>query len=48
MKLTDQQIRDTVASMRAPAKVKAALLKQALAGDPRARFSVLALYRRQL
>jgi len=47
MKLTDEQIRATVAAMRAPETVKRALLKQALSGDPRARFSLHAIRRRK-
>lgn len=47
MKLTDNEIRETIAKMRAPRKVRDALLKQALSGDPHARFSVLALRKRQ-
>lgn len=46
-RLTDQQIRDTVAAMNTADVHKAALLKQALAGDPGARFSVYGAYRRQ-
>ena len=47
MRLTDDQIRQTVAAMRAGEKVKAALLAAALAGDPAARFQVMALAKRQ-
>lgn len=46
-RLTDQQIRETVAAMNTTDALKAALLKQALAGDPSARFAVYGLYRRQ-
>ncbi len=47
MRLTDAQIKEAIQSMRASVRVKKKLQRDALAGDPHARFSVYALYRRQ-
>lgn len=47
MRLTDDEIRQTVARMRMPDNARAALLKQALSGDPGARFVVYAKMRKQ-
>jgi hypothetical protein len=45
--LTEKQITDTVAAMRVPAEEKALLVKRALAGEPEARFVIVAAMRRQ-
>ena len=42
MRMTDEQIRETVAALRMPQKERKSLLKRALAGDPAARFVVFA------
>lgn len=45
--MTEQQIREAVEGLRATPKDKAALLKQALAGDASALFVLGAAWRRQ-
>lgn len=42
MRLTDEQIRETVATMRISEADKAIILRRALAGEPAARFTVYA------
>ncbi len=44
-RLSDAQVRQTVAAMRMTETLKAALLRQALAGDAPARFVVYAKWR---
>lgn len=48
MKLTEQQIRQTVERMYADPKMKAVILKRALAGDASIRFVLHAHYQRHL
>jgi len=45
MRLTPEQIRETVAAMRMPEALKAALLERALGGEGDARFVVYAAWR---
>lgn len=46
-RLTDEQIRLTVAAMKTKPAYKAVLLERALSGEPEVRFAVYALWRRQ-
>lgn len=46
-RLTDEQIKATVAAMNTSDALKAAILKQALSGDASARFAVYGAYLRQ-
>jgi hypothetical protein len=46
-RLTDQEVKDTVAAARMRDAEKAVLLKRALAGHPESRFAVAWLKRRQ-
>lgn len=46
-RLSDEQIRETVANMAKPEDSKAAILKAALAGDGPSRFVVYREYKRQ-
>ena len=46
MRLTDEQVRETLAALRMAEPLKAALVERAQAGDPGARFVVYAAWRR--
>ena len=46
-RLTDEQIRQTVAAMKTKPAYKAVLLERALGGEQEARFAVYALFLRQ-
>ena len=45
--MTEIEIRATISKMRAPERVKEALLEACLAGDPRARFCTMAIAQRR-
>ena len=46
-RLTDEEVRETVAAMRMPDGDKEILLRRALAGDPEARLAVFWAQRRE-